>query len=184
MTELKVPVAVPAEGPPRLDATQLPVCSRHGAPAARRVDLAAKWLPAPGELPDLPASPRWMPLARMGDLAGRMGAATYVQLAGWPLCADCARTRRRWSALTRAVLGLGVVLLLAVVVLRLALGEPVGWLMAPLLGGAALVLLSVLPFSRGSLATLTGTTCTRDTSAVLVQDPHPAFVAALQGDLR
>ncbi len=178
---LSLPARKSAKGTPELDASSFAVCSRHGEPVARRVDMDVKWIPAApgaGEVFPKSVAKRFAdhPFLPVLGTVARLGSAVLIHTSGWPLCAECCRYRARWSIVTRSTLALAAFLFFGALVLRFLIGQQ-AWLMAPLLLGPALVLLSVLPFVRGSVPRLTGTRGTPDGSAVLVDHPHPAFFA-------
>lgn len=177
---LVIPTVTTANGTPEVDAFCWAVCARHGEPATRRINMAVKWMPPP---PGVGQNLSTQVVKRLStnpnlNLAERLGETVLIHTPGWPLCARCSRTRVRWMALTLAIFGASTISLLVVVVGRIVLGQQ-AWLMAPAMAWLALLLLSVLPFSRGSLVRLTGTRGTPDASAVLVDNPHPAFRAAV-----
>lgn len=178
MDTLVIPTVRTAEGTPEVDASRWAVCARHGEPATRRMNMAVKWMPPP---PGAGQKPSTQLTKRLGtnpnlNLAQRLGETVLIHAPGWPLCARCARIRARWMALALAVFAASVISLVVVVVGRIVLGQQ-AWLMAPFAAWLVLLLLSVLPFSRGSVVRLTGTRGTPDGSAVLVDHPHPAFCA-------
>lgn len=119
----------------------------------------------------------------LGSYFGRLQRATQrqaesvtVDVRGWPVCARCSRIRWGWASVA---LVLGVAGILAAFVVFSTAG-PQAWPGAPLLGGFFLLLTSVVPLSFGSWPRITHTHGTPDGSAVLVEDPHPAFVAQTQ----
>lgn len=177
---LAIPTVRAVDGTPEVDAFRWAVCARHGEPATRRMNMAVKWMPPrPGAGQKLPAQfAKSLIINPSVNFAEQLGKTVLIHTPGWPLCAHCARTRVRWMALALASFGASVISLMVGVVGRIVLGQQ-AWLMAPFVAWLVLLLLSVLPYSRGSLPRLTGTRGTPDASVVLVDDPHPAFRAAV-----
>lgn len=177
--ELRLPTT-PGSPRPVADLTGIDVCSAHGEPVVRRVDLAVAWRPPQRGQHEVGGVVVTGPGLGSGRRALRSFAQAVVVLGrGWPVCARCRAARRRgaWPA---AVLLAGGLLAVAVAVLvRLVVGSAQAGLAWPFGLGLLAVLLSVVPFVLGSWLRITRARGTPDASAVLVVDPHPAFRAAV-----
>jgi len=149
-------------------------CVRHGLPAVRTVDLALQSRP---QLPDnLPTRGNILGLgSRLGEWGQRV-KVTRVQ--GWPLCSRCVMQRRTWIWPTRVLFWGGLALLVGAVAARILAG-PAPVLGIPMLGGCAMMLVSVIPFTRASYLRITQAQTSGDGSQVIITNPHPRFASEL-----
>lgn len=148
-------------------------CSRHGRPAAKRVDFAlqSKTQPHGGRLT----------VFGMADRLGQHAKAVRVtHVKGWPLCRTCVRTRAVWFTLS-LVLFFGGLLAFAGSLVAGVIAEKgtVQWLAAVAVGGFLLMIVSAFPFSVGSLSRVTGARTSADGESVIVAHPSDAFTAEL-----
>jgi hypothetical protein len=150
-------------------------CVRHGLPAARRVDFVVRSRPKISSRRRL-LVPGYTALDRAGEY---LGAVQAVRVSGWPLCVSCLRTRRVFLTLAGALFFGGLAALVAGFVAGGVLAGDQPWLLIPILGGFAAMLLSPVPLGRASLTRLTRTETTSDGQSVRVTDPHPEFAARL-----
>ncbi|WP_216209218.1 hypothetical protein [Amycolatopsis aidingensis] len=154
-------------------------CTRHGRPAARRVDftLQSKVKIEGSRVRQVGA----LGAAGMADRLGQHGRKVRVtQVKGWPLCRTCARTRASWLAVS-AVMFFGGLLAFAGSLLTGILAEQgtVRWLAGVAVAGFVLLVLAAFPFHYGSLPRLVGAHTAPDGGSVRVVNPSEAFVAEL-----
>lgn len=151
-------------------------CVRHGLPAVQTVDLALQSRPP---LPDdLPTRGNILGLGgRLGEWGQRV---KVIRVRGWPLCSKCVTQRRAWIWPTRVMFWGGLALLIGAVVARILAG-PAPLLGIPMLGGCALMLASVIPFTRASYLRITQAQTSADGSQVIITNPHPRFASELHG---
>ena len=171
MGEVVIPVA--DDGGHRVvDVRDLAVCATHGRPPADQWDEDVLGHP----------TSRWRLLRPTPDLLGRIAehvnATVRIPTRGWPVCERCSALVRRRALLTRTTLTTGVAaVVVSVLVAAVAGSNP--WLTIPFLGGAALVVASLFLAGRVSMLAVTGAHAALDGSGVIVDDPHPAFRAAV-----
>ncbi|MGH3687025.1 MAG: hypothetical protein ACRDRU_22480 [Pseudonocardiaceae bacterium] len=155
--------------------TRLPAhCVRHGLPAARRVDLALQSRPQLAN--NLPTRGNVLGLgSRLGEWGQRV---KVTRVRGWPLCSRCVTQRRTWIWPTWVLFWGGLALVVGAVTARIVAG-PAPLLGIPLLGGCAMMLASVVPFTRASYLRITQAQTSVDGSQVIIANPHPRFVSEM-----
>ncbi|GAB2908137.1 hypothetical protein GCM10027047_02990 [Rhodococcus aerolatus] len=157
----------------RVDLGPVGVCSVHGETAVVRWDKDVLGHPRS----------RWSivgmtPLTLWRHYGDYVASTVHIATVGWPLCETCAARVRRRVAVVRSALGVGAVSVVVALVLAVAAGSS-PWLMIPFLGGAGLLVASLFLAGRVSMRSITGAHAALDGSAVVVDDPHPAFRAAV-----
>lgn len=149
-------------------------CVRHGLPVVRRVDLALQSRPEMAD--NLPTRGNVLGLASRFGERGQRIKATRVH--GWPLCSRCVTQRRIWIWPTWVLFWGGLALVIGAVVVSILTG-PAPWLGIPMLGGCAMMLASVVPFTRASYLRITQAQTSADGSQVIITNPHPHFVSEM-----
>lgn len=147
-------------------------CSAHGQPTTDRRAMALQSRPALSGTRALSGNAA----ASAGRLGEHAAKVRVTRIGGWPLCARCARTRRRWLAVAAACFWGGLALVLVSVAVAIVDGQS-SRLGIPLYMGIALLIASPAPFVRGSLPRIVGARTADDGSAVVVRDAHPRFAA-------
>lgn len=155
-------------------------CVRHGRPAARRADFVIRSRPNISSRRRL-LVPGYTAANRAEEY---LRAVKSVRVTGWPLCATCVRDRRVYLGLTWLLFFGGLAALVAAFVAGAVMAGTQPLLIVPILAGFAGMLLSPIPFIRGSLTRLTRTETTSDGTAVRISEPHPEFVARLDAAAR
>lgn len=165
----------------RVDLGPVGVCSAHGEPSVRRLHLAIPWRPVREDTVQVGHTSVAKP--RMGGNGTRalrhVAEVVLVETVDWPVCARCRWQRRRWIWPAALLLLGGLTSFGTVAVLAVVRGEAQRQLVAPALGGVLAVLLATVPFVVASWLRITRARGTPDASAVVVDDPHPAFRAAV-----
>lgn len=155
-----------------IDARRIWVCARHGEPVADRWDEDVLGHPMS----------RWQLLRptsdRLGKTAEHINSTVRISTRGWPMCPTCLAVVRRRSLQSRTVMGIGAAGMVVAVVIAVVVG-PNPWLTVPFLGGAGLLVASLFLAGRTSMSALTGAHAALDGSAVLIDDPHSLFRAAV-----
>ncbi|MGH3931666.1 MAG: hypothetical protein ACRDTF_17030 [Pseudonocardiaceae bacterium] len=112
-------------------------------------------------------------------LGGRLGEwgqrVKVTRVRGWPLCSRCVTQRRTWIWPTRVLFWGGLALVIGAVAISILTG-PDPLLGIPMLGGCAMMLASVVPFTRASYPRIIQAQTSRDGSRVIITNPHPQFV--------
>ncbi|MGH3905881.1 MAG: hypothetical protein ACRDTE_17130 [Pseudonocardiaceae bacterium] len=101
--------------------------------------------------------------------------ATRVR--GWPLCGKCVSQRRTWIWPTWVFWG-GLALAIGTVVVSILTG-PAATLGIPMLGGFAMMLAAVVPFTRASYLRIIQAQTSVDGTQVIITNPHPHFVSEM-----
>lgn len=149
-------------------------CVRHGLPATRRVDLALQSRPQMAD--NLPTRGNVLGLgSRLGEWGQRV---KITRVHGWPLCSRCVTQRRTWIWPTRVLFWGGLALVIGAVAASILAG-PDPMLGIPMLGGCAMMLASVVPFTRASYLRITQAQTSADGSQVIVTNPHPRFASEM-----
>ena len=177
---LHIPTS-PGESHNSVDLSRVEVCSVHGEPCVRRLHLGIPWRP------DRPGFFRVGPvqLVKPGlDMNARalqhMVEVVRVEAIGWPICARCRWRRRRW-VWPAAVMFFGGIATFAVLALIVYVrNAPQPQFLLPGLLAPVVTLLAAVPFVVASWQLVTRTRGTPDGSAVIVDDPHPAFRVAVR----
>jgi len=147
-------------------------CSAHGGSATARHAMALQSRPALSGARALSGNAA----AAAGRLGEHAAKVRVTRIGGWPLCARCARTRRRWLAVAAVCFWGGLALVLGSVAVAIVDGRS-GQLGIPLYTGIALLIVSPAPFVRGSLPRVVGARTSDDGTTVVVRDAHPRFAA-------
>ncbi|GAB3497458.1 hypothetical protein [Amycolatopsis cihanbeyliensis] len=154
-------------------------CTRHGRPAARRVDFALQ-----SKVRIEGSRVRQVGVFGGAGMADRLGQhakkvrVTHVK--GWPLCHTCARTRASWLVVSSVMFFGGLLAFVGSLIIGIIAEKgTVPWLAGVAVAGFVLLVLSAFPFHRGSLARLVGANTAPDGTSVRVTNPSAAFVAEL-----
>lgn len=149
-------------------------CVRHGLPAARRVDLALQSRPQMAD--NFPTRGNILGLgSRLGEWGQRV---KVTRVHGWPLCSRCVTQRRAWIWPTRVLFWGGLALVVGAMAASILAG-PAPILGIPMLGGCAMMLGSVVPFTRASYLRITQAQTSVDGSQVIITNPHPRFASEM-----
>lgn len=168
------PLGVPANW--MCATTTMPAhCVRHGLPAVRRVDLALQSRPQMAN--NLPTRGNILGLgSRLGEWGQRVKT---TRVHGWPLCSRCVTQRCTWIWPTRVLFWGGLVLVIGAVAASILAG-PAPLLGIPMLGGCAMMLASVVPFTRASYPRIVQAQTSVDGSQVIITNPHPYFASEMR----
>ncbi|GAA4613593.1 hypothetical protein GCM10023108_14780 [Saccharopolyspora hordei] len=172
MGEIRIPVdtATTPGGLPQC-------CAAHGRVAVRQVDFALQSRVQVDGNRVLSSSLLGV-ADRIGERARRVKVA---RVRGWPLCRGCARRRSVLFGLSQLLFWGGLASIAAALLVRLIGGVQATFLGVLAFGGFIVALASVVPFVAGSLPRITRARTSDDGGSVIVEDPHPAFVAQTRG---
>ncbi|MDV6012278.1 hypothetical protein [Haloechinothrix sp. LS1_15] len=115
-----------------------------------------------------------------------------IEAAGWPVCTECERRRRRIRLTARWMFFGGLVLFVGPVLFAVLVGEHLPepsesvapfvtalFVVPPVLGFASMIV-SARVSSRGDWPWITGGRVSQDGEWVVFDEPHPDFVAEIQ----
>lgn len=177
---LRIPTS-PGGKKPRVDLGGVEVCSVHGQPSVRRLRLAVQWRPDREDT--VRVGPASVPAPRLiGNFTRNVqhvAEVVLVEAVDWPVCAQCRWRRRRWIWPAAAMFWGGLVVFATIAVLAVVRGEPQAQLLVPGLLAPVIAFSAAVPFVVASWLNITRVRGTPDGSAVIVDDPHPAFRAAV-----
>lgn len=162
----------PSQGYRKLSRPAPHVCSAHGLPEVRRVEMVAKSALESSQRFNI----RSNVLTTLGNLSEDAEKVILVRTR-WPLCRRCARIRTTFFGAFLGMLSVGIALLICAIVLRVIGGQS-AQLGLPLYMGFGLTAVSVIPFVLGSIPRLTKTVVSKEGTALIVREPHPTFVRA------
>lgn len=147
-------------------------CSQHGLPAVRRKDFA---------IPSRPAitTSHWSNLTKgmNARLWEWMQKVKHVRVRGWPLCQRCLNARMPWMPLAMLMFWGGAAWIVGLVVAGLATAVSEAFFSYTFFAAFGVMIGAVLPGVRGGYQRIIRAHASDDGTAVVVESPHPVFVA-------